>query len=148
MAFDEVSLACRLSGLSLDELWLRYLAIGGERSRAELESRLDAARWPEPEDRYLAVVADEALLECGLPRFALPLSLAHPFSDVSGPGEGDEQGVPSAAAVVLEARALGARLTTLFEQCARVRANARGVRQHARSVRRAGPASGEPSRGC
>src|SRR3712207_7681468 len=40
VAPDDLSLACRLSGLSIDELWLRYLEIGGSRSRNQLAARL------------------------------------------------------------------------------------------------------------
>ena len=57
MAPDELSLACRLSGLTVDELWLRYLEIGGSRSRSELQSRLGGGGGPGAADCYHAVVA-------------------------------------------------------------------------------------------
>src|SRR3712207_7182511 len=72
VAPDELSLACRLSGLTIDELWMRYLEIGGSRSRSELQSRLGGAGWPEPDDCYLAVGGDEALRGRGLPRLPQP----------------------------------------------------------------------------
>lgn len=142
---DELALACRLSGLTIDELWLRYLEIGGSRSRSELQSRLGGGGWPEPDDCYLAVVADEALRESGLPRLAQP---AVAVAAVVGNGpldEGSEPGPGSTAAAGTGARADDTRMTELFERCARARAIARGVREHAASVRRAGRASRSPS---
>jgi hypothetical protein len=125
-----------MSGLSLDELWMGYLEIGGSRSRGELAERLADGSWPASEDRYLAVVADEALRECGLPRL-IPLDAA------TDPLRGDDPPADvrwsprRTAAAVLEVRARGTRLTALFEECARARADARGSREHARAVRRA-----------
>jgi hypothetical protein len=128
---DELALACRLSGLSVGDLWVRYLELGGSRSRSELEGRLAGTGWPEPEERYLAVVADEALWERGLPRLAPP---------VTGPGpvRGDEEtaDVRRTAAAVLETRTHGRRLTALFEQCARAREDARGARERAATFRK------------
>lgn len=145
MAPDELSLACRLSGLTVDELWLRYLEIGGSRSRSELQSRLGGAGWPEPDDGYLAVVADEALLERGLPRLAQ--SAVPPASLV---GDGCDDGARPdlrTAAAGTGARAPDDRMTELFERCARTRATARGVREHAASVRRTGRARTSPPPG-
>ena len=138
MAPDDLSLACRLSGLSIDELWLRYLEIGGSRSRTELAARLGGGGWSAPEDGYLAVVADEALQERGLPRLSSPEAAWGPLLADGVPGEGNRPVLLSAAAAaaVLGARAHGTRLSSLFERCARARENARGVRHHAESVRR------------
>ena len=68
MPLDTLAVACRLSGLSLTELWLEYAALGGSRSVAELTVRLALGRaWPTGEDRVLATAADEALVDAGLP---------------------------------------------------------------------------------
>ena len=141
MTPDDLALACRLSGLSLGDLWLRYLEVGGSRSRAELAARLAGTPWPEPEERFLAVVADEALREIGLPQLIEEIVPGVPLLDRSGPGS-DLEALRRTTAAVLEARAHGVRLSALFERCAVTRAHARGVRQHARSVRTERPASG------
>ena len=147
MAPDELSLACRLSGLTIDELWLRYLEIGGSRSRAELQSRLGGAPWPEPDDCFLAGVADEALRDSGLPRVTPPpVSMAAMVGDGSL-DDGAEPGLRRSAAAGTQARAQGIRMTELFERCARTRATARGVREHAASVRRTRHAGTRPSPG-
>jgi hypothetical protein len=138
VAPDELSLACRLSGLTIDELWMRYLEMGGSRSRSELQARLGGAGWPEPDDCYLAVVADEALRERGLPRLA---QSAVPAAAVVGTGSLDDVTQPGPGRTVAAgpgARAHGDRMSELFERCARARAAARGVREHAASVRLAG----------
>jgi len=147
VAPDEVVLACRLSGVSVDDLWLRYLEVGGSRSRGELASRLGGVAWPEPEDRYLAVVADEALRDSGLPRLVTPEFRTAPRPCGGSPGGQDERSPYRTPGNVLATRALGTRLSRLFEQCARTRASARGVRQYAQSVRRTGPVHGDPSAG-
>jgi hypothetical protein len=147
VAPDELSLACRLSGLTVDELWLRYLEIGGSRSRSELQSRLRGAAWPGPDDCYLSVVADEALLERGLPRLAQPAVPLAAVVDDGSPDDAAQPGLRRTAAAVAEARAQGTRMTELVERCARARAHARGVRQHAASVRRTRHARTPPSPG-
>ena len=68
MPTDTLVLACRLSGLSLTELWWEYLALGGTRSPAELAARMEPGHpWPAIEDLVLAAAADEALVSGGLP---------------------------------------------------------------------------------
>lgn len=147
MVPDELSLACRLSGLSIDELWLRYLEIGGSRSKSDLQSRLRGAGWPEPDDCFLAVVADEALRDSGLPRLAPPaVRVAAVVADHSL-DDGAEPGLRRPAAAGTRARAPGIRMTELFERCARTRADARGVREHAAWVRRTRSARTPPSPG-
>jgi hypothetical protein len=146
VAPDELALACRLTGLSLDDLWLRYLELGGSLSKGRLAARIAGAAWPGPEDCYLAVVADEALQECGLPRLAPPVVHGAP-GRAAVPDDDGAADRSRTAAVVLEARTRGVRLTALFEQCDRTRAAARGVREHAASVRRAGRAGRSLSRG-
>jgi hypothetical protein len=135
VASDELSLACRLSGLTAGDLWLRYLEIGGNRSRAELDARLHGAAWPESEDRYLAVVADEALRDIGL-RLLAPAGTRTPAGlAVDVRWQIDRSRPCRETDVVREVRAHGSRLTTLFEQCRHTRATARDVRAHARTVR-------------
>jgi len=135
MASDELSLACRLTGLTAGELWQRYLALGGNLSRADLGRRLDGGQWPPGEDRYLAVVADEALREIGFRLISPPED-----RDVSLVGDtvlgGDDDGARRTAAAVLATRVQGSRLRALFVRCAVSRAQARGVRAHAQAVRR------------
>jgi hypothetical protein len=143
---DELALACRLSGLSVGDLWTRYLTLGGSRSRSELERRLAGTGWPEREDRFLAVVADEALRECGLPRLA-PAADPRPLlvlAAVPSPGDGDPAALQRTAAAVLETRTHGRRLTALFEQCAVVREEARGARERAEAFRRSRRAVARP----
>ncbi|MGY1701679.1 hypothetical protein [Geodermatophilus sp. SYSU D00766] len=143
---DELALACRLSGLPLGDLWLAYLEMGGSRSRPELEARLGGVAWPEREDRYLAVVADEALRERGLPSLALLPAAPEPLP---GPPAGDDGGVAlcRTTRAVLETRAHGSRLTALFERCARAREDARGARERAQAFRQARDAEVLPARG-
>ncbi|SFP21172.1 hypothetical protein SAMN05660464_2514 [Geodermatophilus dictyosporus] len=139
MATDDLMLACRLGGLSLGDLWSRYLGIGGSRSQAELALRLAGAPWPESEDRFLAVVADEALRESELPPLVEPALPELHHRGVAGPGAPQDH--RRSAAAVLAAHARATRLTALFERCGRARAHARDVREHAESVRRGGRAS-------
>jgi len=141
VTLDDLALACRLSGLSLGDLWWRYLEVGGNRSRAELAARLAGTAWPEADDRFLAVVADEALREVGLPQFIEAAVPVGPLLDLGGPAS-DLETVRRTTAAVLETRAHGVRLSELFDRCAVARAHARGVRQHARSVRAERHASG------
>jgi hypothetical protein len=140
VAPDELLLACRLSGLTLEELWLRYLEIGGSRSRSELASRLGGADWPTAEDRFLTVVAVEALQERGLPQLAPPHALRWPFPPAVVPVDDALPNHPGTVSPVPGTRAYGEKLSALFERCARARADARGVRRRAASARRAGPA--------
>ncbi|SHF84756.1 hypothetical protein [Geodermatophilus nigrescens] len=64
-------LACRLSGLSIADLYWKYLALGGTRTRAELMARMTLGHeWPALEDLVLSAVADEALISGGLPPLA------------------------------------------------------------------------------
>jgi hypothetical protein len=64
---DDVDLACRLAGLTPYELWLRYVALGGTRSEAELAARVRGLPWSAPDEAVLAVAVREALAEAGLP---------------------------------------------------------------------------------
>ncbi|RBY88667.1 hypothetical protein DQ240_04560 [Blastococcus sp. TF02A-26] len=65
---DTLVLACRLSGLSLTELWWDYLALGGTHSMPQLSARMTLGHeWPALEDLVLATAADEALVSGGLP---------------------------------------------------------------------------------
>ncbi|SNS33523.1 hypothetical protein SAMN04488107_2256 [Geodermatophilus saharensis] len=146
MVPDELALACRLSGLPLGDLWLRYLEMGGNCSRPELEARLGGAGWPQREDRYLAVVADEALRERGLPRLTPPAGAPEPL--LGRPtGDDDPVALHQTARAVLETHAHGSRLTALFERCARSREDARGVRERAHAFRQARDAAVLPARG-
>ncbi|MGY1671418.1 hypothetical protein [Geodermatophilus sp. SYSU D00710] len=146
VAPDDLSLACRLSGLSAGELWCRYLAMGGDRSRFQFDARLAGAAWPEQEDRYLAVVADEALRDVGLrmwPEDTVPVDA--PVLDALLAG--DDPGLGRTATAVLRTRAQTSRLTVLFQRCARARADARDVRKQARAAQRTGDVRGpEPWR--
>ena len=144
---DDAVWACRLSGLSVAELWLRYLEIGGSRSMAEFAARLDGAAWPEPEEPFLAVVADEALREAGLPSLVSTEGTPGPFPAVGIGSDADDRILPRTTATAFDTRLLVTQLVLLFEQCARTRASARGVRQYARSVRRAQPVRGRPTPG-
>jgi hypothetical protein len=63
---DDVDLACRLAGLTPHELWLRYLALGGGRSEAELEARVRGLPWVATDEAVLAVAVREALHDVGL----------------------------------------------------------------------------------
>ena len=68
MPADTLVLACRLSGLSLTELWWEYVALGGSLSPAELAARMAPGHeWPVHEDLVLSTAADEALIDGGLP---------------------------------------------------------------------------------
>ncbi|SHF88746.1 hypothetical protein SAMN05444351_1156 [Geodermatophilus nigrescens] len=66
---DDVDLACRLSGLTLTELWIAYVGMGGSASEVDLWARLAlGAGWPAVEDAMLLAAAEEALVNAGLPR--------------------------------------------------------------------------------
>jgi len=143
---DELALACRLSGLSLADLWLRYLEVGGSRGRLELEARLGGARWPEQENRYLSVVADEALRERGLPRLASPAQTPGPPAARPVLDE-DPDALRRTTAAVLATRTHGNRLTTLFERCAHTREDARWAREQAQAFRRGRGTAVLPFRG-
>jgi hypothetical protein len=140
---DELSLACRLSGLTVDDLWLRFLEVGGNRSKAELRARLAGAPWPEHDDRVLALVAVEALREAGLP----PLAPPTPVLTALVVRPVFERFLPSpASTAVARTRLLGNQLSTLFARCAGARAQARFVRERAVSVRRASAETSAASR--
>ena len=65
---DTLILACRLSGLSLHELWCEYLILGGNRSEPQLWARMTLGHdWPAFDDLVLSTAADEALVDGGLP---------------------------------------------------------------------------------
>jgi hypothetical protein len=143
---DDVLLACRLSGLGVDELWLRFLELGGTRSKPELRERLAGAAWPAQEDRVLAVVAAEALCEAGLPVLAAvtpPPGLRPPVPVTGGP--------PAALGAALAPVPAGGgagtallhdRLSALYAQCAGTRAQARTVRARAVAARHASEPGG------
>ena len=58
--------ARRDTGLSHDELWLRYFALGGMRTAFEIEAILYAALAPTTQDRdLLAVALNERYSELG-----------------------------------------------------------------------------------
>lgn len=134
MVADDVLLACRLSGLGVDELWLRFLELGGTRSKPHLLERLAGAAWPVPDDRVLAVVAAEALREAGLPAVATtsPPVLACPVVPVAGPG----------------ATLLHDRFSALYTRCAGTRAEARTVRARAVAARSVASGRGLLPGGC
>lgn len=74
MSVDHLALAIRLTGLSLLELWGRYVELGGCHGPPELVARVaDQRAWSDREDGYLRVVATEALLEAGIPLLDPPL---------------------------------------------------------------------------
>jgi hypothetical protein len=61
-----LDIARRDAGLSHDELWLRYFALGGMRSAFELEAILYAALTPTDRDHDLIAVAlNERFSELG-----------------------------------------------------------------------------------
>lgn len=63
--------AWRLGGLSLSDLWGRYLGLGGDRPKPALAAYLDgAARWPDTEHNVLAQTLNEGLWDLGLPSLA------------------------------------------------------------------------------
>jgi hypothetical protein len=65
---DTLVLACRLSGLSLHDLWWEYLTLGGNRSQTQLAARITlGTEWPAFDDLVLSTAADEALIDGGLP---------------------------------------------------------------------------------
>ena len=142
---DDLALACRLSGVPLGDLWLRYLEMGGSRSRSALDARLAGEIWPQREELYLSVAAEEALRDEGLPRVA-PLA-AVSVRLVDGFAEDDAVALRRTAAAVLEIRARGSRLSALFEQCARAREEARGARARAEAFRRSREATAQGARG-
>ncbi len=68
MPTDTLVPACRLSGLSLAELWWEYLALGGSRPPAELAARMAPGHeWPLLEDQVSSAAADETLVDGGSP---------------------------------------------------------------------------------
>jgi len=146
VAPDELLLACRLSGLSVDDLWIRYVEIGGNESKADLRARLGGVRWSDREDRYLEVVALEALREQGLPALIPdpgpvgPQPLGPLARWIATPGE---QGTADPGrSGPLPGRSLEVRLAVLLERSAHARATARGTRAWARSVREGRNAAG------
>lgn len=65
---DTLVLACRLSGLTLTELWWDYVALGGNHSMVQLLARMSLGHeWPALKDLVLSAAADEALVRGGLP---------------------------------------------------------------------------------
>lgn len=140
VALDELALACRMTGHSLDDLWVRYLATGGNRSRRDLSERLAGAVWPDPEERVLQVAVDDALRDLGLPPLTAPRPLASlvDVPCVLGPPTVDDDllRLPGEAPSSGPAPAFGPRFTELLARSARARAAARDTRAWARSVRR------------
>jgi hypothetical protein len=68
MPVDDVALACRLADLSLLELWIKYMGLGGHASVTELCARVVlGTSWPPLEDLVLVTAAEEALVAAGLP---------------------------------------------------------------------------------
>jgi hypothetical protein len=139
VALDELALACRMTGHSLDDLWVRYLATGGNRSRSDLTARLAGAAWPEAEERVLQVAVDDALRDLGLPPLTAPGPLA---AHVDLPGcfdrlQADDGPLEHRAALSSTgpSAALDLRLRELLDLSARTRATARMTRAWARSVR-------------
>lgn len=65
--------AWRLSGLTLSDLWGRYLGLGGRLPQTALVGYLDgAAAWPDMEHNVLAQALNENLWDLGLPSLAPP----------------------------------------------------------------------------
>jgi hypothetical protein len=63
---DSLEQARREVGLSVDDLWLRYFALGGMSTALELEAILYRALVPEVHDRdVLAVALNERFAEIG-----------------------------------------------------------------------------------
>lgn len=63
--------AWRLAGLTLSDLWSRYLGLGGRRGKSALAAYLDgAAAWPATEHNVLAQTLNEGLWDLGLPSLA------------------------------------------------------------------------------
>ena len=139
MAPDDLTMACRLSGLSAADLWQRYVELGGNRPRRELEARLGGAAWHEADERYLAVVADEALRDLGL---RLLPEAAAPAEDA--PVDAGVADWSRTAILIRETRARTSRLTTLFERCSRARADSNEVREQLEGVLRTVGARGGP----
>lgn len=62
-----------LGGLTLSDLWERYLGLGGCHQQTALVAYLDgAAAWPDMEHNMLAQALNENLWALGLPSLAPP----------------------------------------------------------------------------
>lgn len=60
-----------LGGLTLSDLWGRYLCLGGGRPQAALAAYLDGTvAWPDEEHNLLAHALNEGLWDVGLPSLA------------------------------------------------------------------------------
>jgi hypothetical protein len=63
--------AWRLGGLTLSDLWGRYVCLGGGDPQTSLADYLDgAAAWPDMEHNVLAQALNEGLWDVGLPSIA------------------------------------------------------------------------------
>lgn len=63
--------AWRLGGLTLSDLWGRYLCLGGREPHTSLAAYLQgAAAWPDMEHNVLAHALNEGLWDLGLPSLA------------------------------------------------------------------------------
>ena len=64
-------IAWRLGGLTLDDLWWRYFAVGGNHRLGELADYLGgSAAWPADDHNVLAQTLNEALWALGCPSLA------------------------------------------------------------------------------
>ena len=63
--------AWRLGGLTLSDLWWRYVVLGGSHLQKELAAYLDGtAVWPDTEHNVLAHTINESLWDLGVPSLA------------------------------------------------------------------------------
>jgi hypothetical protein len=78
--------AWRLAGLTLSDLWGRYIGLGGHQAQTELADYLAAvAAWSDAEHNVLAQTLNEALWDLGLPSLAPPRE-AKPATRNAAPG--------------------------------------------------------------
>jgi len=147
---DELAMACRMTGHSLDDLWVRYLSTGGNRARSELSERLAGASWPEAEERILQVAVDDALRDLGLPLLTESLAAREARLCRLGPSAMEEDPPrqhDDDAASTGASPAFDLRLRELIARSARARSAARSTRAWARSVRQDEGASRRQSPG-
>jgi hypothetical protein len=75
-------IAWRLGGLTLDDLWWRYLGLGGNRRRGALADYLDGTvPWRADDHNVLAQTLNEALWDLGCSSLA---PLRDPDDDLQG----------------------------------------------------------------
>ena len=82
-------IAWRLGALTVSDLWWRYIALGGNRPRAELTAYLaGTAAWPAPDHNTLAQALNEGLWELGHPSVAPYRNLPDQQHWVAAPAPG------------------------------------------------------------